>query len=61
MYKRQAIEFDNKTVQDIMVPRVDMAAAALDAPPEEIIRLCVEGGYSRIPVYDCLLYTSRCV
>lgn len=34
------------------MPRVDMAAAALDAPPEEIIRLCVEGGYSRIPVYE---------
>ena len=29
-----------------------LAAAALDAPPEEIIRLCVEGGYSRIPVYE---------
>ena len=40
---QSAIEFDNTTVQD---------AAALDAPPEEIIRLCVEGGYSRIPVYE---------
>ena len=49
---QSAIEFDNTTVQDILVPRVDMAAAALDAPPEEIIRLCVEGGYSRIPVYE---------
>ena len=49
---QSAIEFDNTTVQDILVPRVDMAASALDAPPEEIIRLCVEGGYSRIPVYE---------
>jgi len=32
---QSAIEFDNTTVQDILVPRVDM-----------------EGGYSRIPVYE---------
>ena len=51
---QSAIEFDNTTVQDILVPRVDMAAAALDAPPEEIIRLCVEGGYSRTPGDDAM-------
>lgn len=49
---QSAIEFDNITVQDILVPRVDMAALPIDATGEETIARCVSGGYSRIPVYD---------
>ena len=49
---QSAIDFDNITVQDILVPRVDIGAASLDDPPEEILKLCLQGGHSRIPVYD---------
>ena len=46
-----AIEFDNTTVQDILVPRVDMAAAALDAPPER----------SSGCVWRAVIRASRCM
>ncbi len=49
---QSAIEFNTITVQDILVPRVDMSAVELRTPPEEIITLCVHAGFSRIPVYD---------
>ena len=49
---QSAIEFDNITVQEILVPRVDMAAVEADAPGTEIVELCLKGGFSRIPVYE---------
>lgn len=47
-----AIEFDNITVQDILVPRVDMAAVPLTASGSEILQTCLSEGRSRLPVYD---------
>ena len=49
---QSAIEFDDITVQEILVPRVDMAAVAADAPGAEAVRLCLERGVSRLPVYE---------
>ncbi len=49
---QSAIEFNTITVQDILVPRVDMAAVDMRMPVQEIIDLCVHTGYSRIPVYE---------
>ncbi|MEG2930636.1 MAG: hemolysin family protein [Ruthenibacterium sp.] len=49
---QSAIDFDNITVQDILVPRVDMAAVEVHTSGPEIVALCVHEGYSRIPVYD---------
>ncbi len=49
---QSVIEFDDTAVQDILTPRVDMAAISSGAPSEELLQLCVEGGYSRIPVYE---------
>lgn len=49
---QSAIEFDNTTVQEILVPRVDMAALPITASPQQVIALCVDGGYSRVPVYE---------
>lgn len=49
---QSVIEFDDTAAQDILTPRVDMAAISVDAPSEELLELCVEGGYSRIPVYE---------
>lgn len=45
-------EFDNRTVSEVMTHRMDMTAVPLDAPLEEIIRIAIETGYSRIPVYE---------
>ena len=49
---QSAIEFDRISVQDILVPRVDMVAADLHTPTDELLTLCIENGMSRIPVYD---------
>lgn len=49
---QSVIDFGNSTVLDILVPRVDMDAVSIDASPEEVVALCIEDGYSRIPVYE---------
>ena len=49
---QSAIDFNNITVQEILVPRVDMAAAEVNAPGSELVSLCLKQGYSRIPVYE---------
>ena len=47
-----ALDISEKTVYDIMVPRVDMVAIPVTATKEEIEKVFVENQYSRIPVYD---------
>lgn len=49
---QSAIDFDNTMVQDILVPRVDMVAADLNTPTDELLTLCINEGISRIPVYE---------
>ncbi len=49
---RQVIEFDDLEAGEILTPRVDMAAVAMDDPPEGIAELFYETGYSRLPVYE---------
>ncbi len=49
---QSAIEFNSITVQDILVPRVDVSAVDVHSPTSEIITICVHKGFSRIPVYD---------
>ena len=46
-----AIEFNDVDVKDIMVPRVDVVAIAIDTPLDEIGKIYRESGYSRLPVY----------
>lgn len=48
---KNAIEFDDLEVRDIMVPRVSITAVADDTPPADIAALFNESGYSRLPVY----------
>jgi len=45
------IELAEKTVKDIMVPRVDIVAAPEQASLEEVAEIAVTSGFSRIPVY----------
>ncbi len=48
---QSVIEFDDITVQEILVPRVDMIAVDADAPVADIIEVCRTSNHTRIPVY----------
>ena len=45
------LEFADRVVKEVMVPRTRMVAIDRDAPPEEILRIVTENPYSRMPVY----------
>lgn len=49
---QSAMEFDDTTVQEILIPRVDMTAINIDDDLSEILEIAVAHGYSRIPVYE---------
>ena len=48
---RNAIEFNDLEVSEILTPRVDLVAVEDDATMEEAASLFVESGYSRLPIY----------
>ena len=45
-------ELDDIDAGDIMTHRVDMAAVEADEPISEVLKVAIEDGYSRIPVFD---------
>ncbi len=45
-------EFDDIDAGDVMTHRVDMTAVEADESVSEVIKVAIEDGYSRIPVYD---------
>lgn len=45
-------EFDDITAEDIMTPRTDLSALEVDDPIGEALRMGVDEGYSRLPVYE---------
>jgi putative hemolysin len=45
-------DFRDTPVRKVMVPRPKIFALEADTPPGEVERLMVEGGFSRIPVYQ---------
>ena len=49
---RSAIEFSELEAIDIYTPRVDIECIPIDATKEEIQKVFVETGYSRLPVYE---------
>ena len=49
---QSALEFDEKTAQDILTPRVDVTVIDIDDSKEEIHDLIIRERYSRIPVYE---------
>ncbi len=49
---RRIANMVDRAVREIMVPRIDMVAAEADASMEEVLRLVLERGYSRIPLYE---------
>ncbi|MFO0581035.1 MAG: hemolysin family protein [Anaeromyxobacter sp.] len=45
------LEFADRVVKEIMVPRTRMVALDLEATPEELVRVVTENPYSRMPVF----------
>lgn len=49
---RSALDFDEKTAEEILTPRVDVTFISTDDSQEKIKDIIIENRYSRIPVYD---------
>ena len=49
---QSALDFDEKTAQEILTPRVDVTVIDIDDDPEKIHELIIRERYSRIPVYQ---------
>lgn len=49
---RSALDFDEITVSEILVPRVNIIGIEVHTPIEEIRKIFIETGFSRLPVYD---------
>jgi CBS domain containing-hemolysin-like protein len=49
---QSVFEFDDTLVKEIMVPRIDMICIEKNEPLDELIKLGVEKGHSRIPVFE---------
>lgn len=47
-----ALLLDEMMVRDVVKPRIEMETIAYDATIQELIDLCLETGYSRIPVQE---------
>ncbi|MBN1319150.1 MAG: HlyC/CorC family transporter [Anaerolineales bacterium] len=43
--------FGHTSTREVMVPRIDVIAVEINTPPEEALRVIVDAGHSRIPVY----------
>src|SRR5262245_59525680 len=48
----RALGFGEVTVAEVMVPRTRVVAMRLNAPPEEVQRMILEEGHSRMPGYE---------
>jgi len=46
------LEFRSTLVREIMIPRTEMVCGEVNASVGEIIKLMIEGGHSRIPIYE---------
>ena len=46
------IEFGDKAVHEVMIPRIGIRAVDVNDPLEEVLDLIVQAGHSRVPVYD---------
>jgi len=49
---REALRLGERTVRDIMRPRIDLDALDVDTPPDEVIGSFAMAGFSRLPIYE---------
>ncbi len=54
---RNLLDFGERTVRDVAVPRGDIIAIDQDASFEELVKLFADAGHSRLPVYQETLDT----
>jgi putative hemolysin len=47
-----ALRLGDRTVRDIMRPRIDLDAMDADTPPDEVLGTVAMAGFSRLPVYE---------
>ena len=45
-------EFNDTLVREVMVPRIDIHAVDVEESLEEVIKLVLKAGHSRIPIYE---------
>jgi putative hemolysin len=48
---KSIFEFTDTTAKEVMIPRPDVVALNIDMPREALLRVVLEEGYSRMPVY----------
>lgn len=48
----EALRLGERTVRDVMRPRIELDALDVDTPPEEVIGTVAMAGFSRLPVYE---------
>ena len=51
MVARKALRLGDRTVRQIMRPRIEIDAINVDTPPEEVIGAVAMAGFSRLPVH----------
>ncbi|PUU93929.1 MAG: hypothetical protein CI947_740, partial [Halanaerobium sp.] len=49
---QSVFDFDDTLVKEIMIPRIDMVCVEKNASLKELIKMGVEKGHSRIPVFE---------
>lgn len=49
---QNAIEFNELEAYDVLTPRVDVEAIEIDEEKEEVAKIFLETGFSRLPVYE---------
>jgi putative hemolysin len=52
MVARKALRLGDRTVREIMRPRIDIDALDVDTPPDEVIGAVAMSGFSRLPVHE---------
>ncbi|ELZ10884.1 hypothetical protein C479_08733 [Halovivax asiaticus JCM 14624] len=49
---QRIFRFNNTIVKEVMTPRLDVTAVAVDDSIDEAIETCIQSGHARIPVYE---------
>lgn len=52
MVARKALRLSDRTVREIMHPRIEIDALDVDTPPDEVIGAVAMAGFSRLPIHE---------
>ena len=47
-----ALDFRDKTVHEVMTPRIDIIGVPAELPLRDVLRVAMKAGHSRLPVYE---------